>query len=113
MNKKLTLALAAMAMTGIVFARPGPGGHHGGRFRRPPAPRHAHHIHRHHHHHHGWGIAAAIGAAAIVRDIVSPAPVVVQPTVVAPAQVVVQPQPPPVVVAPAPVVVNPPAVVYR
>lgn len=112
MNKKLTLMLATVAMTGLVFARPGPGRPHG----RPhhPAPRH-HHTPRHHHHHCGWGIAAAaIGTAAIVRDIVNPAPVVATPatTVVTPAPVVV-PAAPVVVPPPPPVIVAPATTVYR
>ena len=112
MNKKLTVMLMAVAMAGLVFARPGPGGHHGGP--RHNVPRHHFHGHRHRHHHCGWGIAAAaIGTAAIVRDIVNPAPVVVTPapTVVAPAPVIVPPTP--VVATPAPVVVAPATTVYR
>ena len=112
MNKKLTIMLATVAMAGLVFARPGPGGHHAPRHHH--MPRH-HHAPRHHHHHCGWGIAAAaIGTAAIVRDIINPAPVVVAPatTVVTPAPVVV-PTAPVVVPPPPPVVVTPTTTVYR
>lgn len=112
MNKKLIVMLAAVATAGVMFARPGPGFHggprgfHGG----PPPMRHygpgpGYH---HHHHHHGWGVAGAVlGTAALVHDIVRPAPVVVAP----PPPVYA---PPPVVVNPAPVVVQPayPSTVY-
>ena len=124
MNKKLIIMLAAAATAGVIFARPGPGFHggpggfHGG-FRGGP-PMHGPGYHHHHHHHHrGWGIAGAVlGTAALVHDIVRPAPVVVAPPpvyapspVYAPAPVVVNPAP--VVVQPAPVVTYPAATYYR
>ena len=92
MNKKLIVMLAAVATAGVMFARPGPGGFHGG-FRGGPPPRYHHH--HHHHHGYGWGIAgAALGTAALVHDIVRPRPVVVAPApVYAPAPVVVTPAP--------------------
>ena len=107
MNKKLIVMLAAVATAGVMFARPGPGGFHGGPggfhggFRGGPPPRHPRGpgpgFHHHHHHHGGWGIAGAVlGTAALVHDIVRPAPVVVAPApVYAPAPVVVAPPPPP------------------
>ena len=94
MNTKKTLVMALALMTATcVFAR-GPHYHH-------------------HHHHRGWGIAGAVlGTAALVHDIVRPAPVVVAPApVYAPAPVVVNPAP--VVVQPAPVVTYPAATYYR
>ena len=63
-----------------------------------------------HHGHCGWGVAGAMLGAAVVRNIVRPAPVVVAPSPVY-APVVVAPTvyaPPPVVVAPAPVIYAPP-----
>ena len=99
MNKKLIIMLAAVATAGVMFAHPGfhggPRGFHGGPPMRGPG------FHHHHHHHHcGWGVAGAVlGTAALVHDIVRPAPVVVAP--------------PPPVYAPAPVVVNPAPVVVQ
>ena len=105
MNKKLIVMLAAVATAGVMFARPGPGGFHGG-FRGGRAPVRGpafHHGHHHHHHHGGWGVAGAVlGTAALVHDRVRPAPVV---TVAAPAPVVVTPAP---VVTPVPVYAAPP-----
>ena len=106
MNKKLIIMLAAATTAGVIFAHPGPRfhggprGHHGGFRGGPPAHGPAFH---HHHQHGGWGIAGAVlGTAALVHDIVRPAP---PPVVAAP--------PPPVVVNPAPVVVQPaPVVTY-
>ena len=104
MNKKLIVMLAAVATAGVMFARPGPGGFHGGPrgfhggFRGGPAPMRYHGGYHHHHHHNvGWGVAGAVlGTAALVHDIVRPAPVVVAPApVYAPAPVVVAPPPPP------------------
>ena len=108
MNKKVIIMLAAVATAGVMFARPGPGFHGGpGRFHggfrggpppmRGPGPG----FHHHHRHHCGWGVAGAVlGTAALVHDIVRPAPVVVAPAPVY--------APPPVVVSPTPVVVPPP-----
>ena len=109
--------LASVVIAGIAFAHPRYGRHHfGHRHHYGPRYHHHHHHYRPHHHHCGWGIAAAaIGTAAIVRDIVNPAPVVVAPatTVIAPAPVVV-PAAPVVVPAPAPVVVTQPTTtIYR
>ena len=111
MNKKLIIMLAAAATAGVIFARPGPGFHGG--FRGGPPMRGPGYHHHHHHHHRGWGIAGAVlGTAALVHDIVRPAPVVVAPApVYAPAPVVVNPAP--VVVQPAPVVTYPAATYYR
>ena len=104
MNKKLIVMLAAVATAGVMFARPGPGFHGGPRgFHGGPPPMRGPGpgFHHHHHHHRGWGIAGAVlGTAALVHDIVRPAPVVVAPAPVY--------APPPVVVSPAPVVVPPP-----
>ena len=132
MNKKLIVTLIAATTAGVMFARPGPGFHGGygrfhggyGRFHGPmhmygPAPR----FHHYHRHHCGWGFAGAmLGTAALVHDIVRPAPVVVAPApIYAPAPVyapVPVYAPAPVVVNPAPVVtpttyVMPPPVLYR
>ena len=106
MNKKLIIMLAAVATAGVMFARPGPGFHggprgfHGG-FRGGPPPMRYHGGYHHHRHHCGWGVAGAVlGTAALVHDIVRPAPIFVAPAPVY--------APPPVVVSPAPVVVPPP-----
>lgn len=64
----------------------------------------------HHHGHCGWGVAGAMLGAAVVRNIVRPAPVVVAPSPVY-APTVYAPTvyaPPPVVVAPPPVIYAPP-----
>lgn len=59
----------------------------------------------HHHGHCGWGVAGAMLGAAVVRNIVRPAPVVVAPSPVYAPTVYA---PPPVVVAPPPVIYAPP-----
>ena len=112
MNKKLIVMLAAVATAGVMFARPGPGFHggfhrgfHGG----PPMRGPGFHHHHHHGHYYGWGVAGAVlGTAALVHDMVRPAPVVVAPAPVYSAPVYA---PAPVVVSPAPVYSAP--VVYR
>ena len=104
MNKKLIVMLAAVATAGVMFARPGPGGFHGGP-RGGHAPMRAPGFHHGHHHHHGggWGVAGAVlGTAALVHDIVRPAPAV---AVASPAPVVVTPAP---VYTAAPVYAPPP-----
>ena len=67
---------------------------------------------RHHKHHDNDGLRLAAGIVGLVKAVVAPTPVVVNP---APAPVVVTPPPAPVVVTPpAPVVVaTPPPVVVR
>ena len=111
MNKKLIIMLAAVATAGVMFARPGPGFHGG--FRGGPPPMRGPGFHHHHHRPCGWGVAGAVlGTAALVHDIVRPAPVVVAPPpVYAPPPVVVGPSP--VVVQPAPVVTYPATTYYR
>ena len=120
MNKKLIIMLAAVATAGVMFARPGPGFHGGPRgFHGGPPPMHhrgpgpGFYHHPHYRHHCGWGVAGAVlGTAALVHDIIRPAPVVVAPApVYAPPPVVVNPAP--VVVPPAPVVTYPSTVYYR
>ena len=124
MKKVATLAIVAACAAGAMAA-PGRGPRPGG-FRPPPPMHHGPGpggYHRHHHHDVGFGIAAGIvgaaATAAIVRDIVSPRPVVyttptavyTTPVYTAPAPVVVTPAP--VVVAPPPPPPPPPTVVYR
>lgn len=118
MNKKLIVMLAAVATAGMLFARPGPGFHGGrgpGGFR-GPSPTRGPGIH-HHHHHGGWGVAGAVlGTAALVNDIVRPAPAVVTTPVYAPAPVVTTYAAPAVAhtyAAPPPMPPPPPRVCYR
>ena len=124
-GKKMATLVAVAICAASAMAFPGGprGGFHGGGFRHGP-PMHHGGWHGHHHHNVGWGIAAGVvgaaATAAIVRDIVSPRPVVyttpapvyttpvyTAPVYTAPAPVVVNPAP--VVVAPPP----PPVHVYR
>ena len=83
MNKKLMLTLALAATAGLVMARPGPGGFHGGHYggRGHHGGYHRggwgyhHGGYRHHHCGWGWGLGAAgvaIGTAAAVRSLTSP-----------------------------------------
>ena len=116
MNKKLMVMLVAVATAGVLFARPGPG-FHGGHGFRGPAPMRGPGFHHHHHHHHGgWGVAGAVlGTAALVNEIVRPAPVVVSTPVYAPAPVVTTYGAPVVTttyVAPPPPPPPPPRVYY-
>ena len=103
MKKKIVFMAVAALAAGMVMARPGPGGFHGGfggpRFHHGGfhgGPRHfggyGYHGGYHHRHHHysgwGWGLGAAglaLGTAAVVRDIVAPRTVVYSSPAVYPA----------------------------